>query len=459
MGKHEFTFSVGVSTTCYTGKCHEWGKLRYQTQELDIDGLSDLIQQGYCFTHTFNDVSDDGTFGCKEKTIKNFKSTNTVFIDIDDCSLSAPDFYQTITPQPTILYTTPSNITGDRNRFRLVYVFEKALNDNALYRNEVLQISNCISSFIPDFKYDSTSLNTSQQMGGNGRDDCLIFKSYNLFNFSSFEKWKQCIPTTYKKEERDDISNRKADIYEDEDIEIIDNELIKDYWNIGSYDSAFNFLIKYRDRYPLFETTQVDEDIPYINLNDDYVEISRRYYVVKDEYYNNRSIPVKIKEGDREKTLFRNALLRLKIQPYMSFEHLLYAMVYERHYWINNLDGEFGNMKLYKIAKGAFTKRGLYDISTATIGQKRRRAKTNKNGYKVNKAFCDKYGVSVRTMANLMRGDISNEVLLENYDFDKSVKENSKLLKEKDITPNSERRLYQFKKWCIKNNILKNNCK
>ena len=140
----------------------------------------------------------------------------------------------------------------------------------------------------------------------------------------------------------------------------------------------------------------------------------------------------------------------------MTFEHLLYAMVYERHYWISNSDGEFGNRKLYKIAKGAFTKRGLYDISTATIGQKRRRAKTNKNGYKVNKAFCDKYGVSVRTMANLMRGDISNEVLLENYDFDKSVKENSKLLKEKDITPNSERRLYQFKKWCIKNNILNN---
>ena len=52
-----------------------------------------------------------------------------------------------------------------------------------------------------------------------------------------------------------------------------------------------------------------------------------------------------------------------------------------------------------------------------------------------------------------MRGDISNNTLLENYDFEKSVAENSQLLKAKGIKPNSERRLYQFKKWCIDNNI------
>jgi hypothetical protein len=58
-------------------------------------------------------------------------------------------------------------------------------------------------------------------------------------------------------------------------------------------------------------------------------------------------------------------------------------------------------------------------------------------------------------MANYMRTDITNEVLLENYDFNLTVKENSKKLKENGIKPNSERRLYQFKKWCIENNIIK----
>ena len=78
------------------------------------------------------------------------------------------------------------------------------------------------------------------------------------------------------------------------------------------------------------------KDKPYIYLNN-YVEISRRYYVVKDDNGHNRAIPVKIKEGNREKILFRNALLRLKIDSKMSFENLLYAMVYERTYWIDKI--------------------------------------------------------------------------------------------------------------------------
>lgn len=137
----------------------------------------------------------------------------------------------------------------------------------------------------------------------------------------------------------------------------------------------------------------------------------------------------------------------------MSFEHLLYAMVYERQYWIDNSDGEFTNRRLYKITEGAYFNRAQYEISTSTQGQKRRRARTNKNGYKVNKSFCDKYGISAHSMANYMRTDITNDVLLANYDFTKTVKENSLLLKEKGIKPSSERRLYQFTRWCRENNL------
>lgn len=212
---------------------------------------------------------------------------------------------------------------------------------------------------------------------------------------------------------------------------------------------------KYKDKYPISDTTQVNEDVPYIVLDDNYIEIARRYYVVKDENGNNKSIPVKIKKGNRERILFDNALLRLKMNPKMNFENLLYAMVFERRHWIDNSDGEFTNKTLYKIAKGAFTQREKYNnISTSTAGQRKRREKTNKNGFKVNKAFCEKRNVQVRSVANIMRGDIANEILLENFDFGKSVKENSRLLKEQGIKPNSERRLYKFKRWCKDNGFI-----
>ena len=175
--KSDFKFNVSVSTTNYDGKCNEWGKLRYSTEEVTIDSLADYITDGYCFTHTFKEVSADGTFGCTEKTIKNFKSSNTLFIDVNDSNVTAEDFFFTITPQPTILYTTPSNITGEKNRYRLVYLFEDLIFSNDVYRCLVNSISNCIKQFYPDFVFDCTSINVSQQMGGNGSGSCLMYKS------------------------------------------------------------------------------------------------------------------------------------------------------------------------------------------------------------------------------------------------------------------------------------------
>ena len=456
--RRDLTFQLGVSTTRYEKKCNEWGKLRYQTMSVDINALAEKIQQGYCFTHNFKEVDADGSFGCKQKTIKNFKDTNTVFLDIDDCSLTAEEFYTTVTPQPTILYTTPSNVTGEKNRFRLVYLYEDAILSNEDYKKEVQKISTCIGSYISDFTFDSTSVNASQQMGGNGTKDCLLHQSNNIFNLDSFRDYDYCTPTTYKKRERNDISNRKAVSCEEREIEIIDKEFERDYWELADDESVYKLLNKYRCKYPIYDATQVNEDTPYINFEKDkYIEITRKYFIAKDEYGRNRAIPEKIKEGKREKILFSNALLRLKINPNMSFENLLYAMVYERQYWIDNSDGEFTNRVLYKIAKGAFIKREQYSgIKSVTEGQKKRRAITNKNGLKVNKAYCEKYDIPVRTMANKMRRYISNKNILKNYDFEKSVEENSKLLKEKKKKPNSERRLYEFMEWYKTEGIITN---
>lgn len=451
----DFTFNLGVSTTRYKSKCNAWGGLRYQTMSVDINALAEKIQQGHCFTHNFKQVDADGSFGCHKKTIANFKSTNTVFIDVDHAKTTATEFYATVTPKPTIFYTTPSHIEGEDNRYRLIYVYSDLIESNDAYKKEVYKICGSISSLIPNFEIDTSGLNASQQMGGNGTKGCLLHKCNNIFNLDSFKDYEHCIPTTYKKRERNDISNRNAANYEEKELEITDKEFERDFWELADEESVYRLLNKYKCKYPIYDTTQVNENRPYIFLDENYIEITRKYFIAKDEYGRNRAIPEKIKEGKREKILFANALLRLKINPNMSFENLLYAMVFERQYWIDNSDGEFTNRVLYKIAKGAFIKREQYSgIKSVTEGQKKRRARCNKNGFKVNPAYCEKYGISVRTMANIMRRDIANETILENYDFEKSVKENSRLLKENKIKPNSERRLYEFKNWCKENGII-----
>lgn len=458
MAENNFIFDLSVSQERYANKCSDWGKVKYRTLKLDIDGLANYIREGYCFTHTFTKIGGDGYFTCNDKTIANFNHTNTIFIDVDDSNKNAIEFYNTVSPQPTILYTTPSNVTDIKNRFRLVYVFESAICSNEEYKQQVAKIAGSIKERIGDFTFDYTSINCSQQMGGNGKADCLILRNNRIFSFDDFEKWDNCIPSAYKKEKKNDITHRNADLKKEEkEVEIKDQQFIDEFFSIDSRESATGFLQKYQEKYPIYERTQINPDVPYIDLNDsNYIEISRRYYVIKDEYGINHSMPVKIKEGNRERILFSNALLRLRMNPTMPFENLLYAMVYERQIWLDNSDGEFTNYILYKIAKGAYLKRDTYNISNATAGQRRRRAKTNKLGKKVNKAFCKKYNISVRSMANRMRTATANDVLLKHYDFGKTIKENSKLLKEKGIKPNSERRLSEFVKW-NKQNLISNN--
>ena len=46
-------FPLSVSTTSYNGKCKDWGKVTYRTEEVDIDSLAEYVKQGFCFTHIF----------------------------------------------------------------------------------------------------------------------------------------------------------------------------------------------------------------------------------------------------------------------------------------------------------------------------------------------------------------------------------------------------------------------
>lgn len=441
---YKIKFPLSVSTIAYQGKCSDWGRVCYRTEQVDIDRMAEYVKQGYCFTHTFKGTSGS-VFSTSQKSIANFDRTHTIFIDVDDSPISVSAFYQSVSEPPSMLYTTPSNIVGEKNRYRLVYLFDQPIVSNEKYKLLVKGIVNKISSQISDFRVDTTCMNCSQQMGGNSLDNCILYKNYTVFTFSDFIKNNEsnietCTPKSYKKEERNDIHNRIAE----NELVIVDNEFIDDFWQIADRDTAHLFLQKYRGIYRLCEATPINELDPFIELNKNYIEIIRRTYIIKDERGNRQARPVRIKKGNRERILFTNALLRLKMQSDLTFENLLYAMVFERQYWIDNGDGAITNKELYKIAKGAYLNREKYHPNP-TESQERKRKK-NKSGYKVNPAFCKSQGVSAKSMANRIRTMVSNKILMEHYDFSKSVAENSRILKQQDIKPNSERRLYEFLK-------------
>lgn len=46
-------FPLSISTTRYDGKCKDWGRVTYRTEEVDIDSLAEYVKQGFVL-HTFS---------------------------------------------------------------------------------------------------------------------------------------------------------------------------------------------------------------------------------------------------------------------------------------------------------------------------------------------------------------------------------------------------------------------
>ena len=128
----------------------------------------------------------------------------------------------------------------------------------------------------------------------------------------------------------------------------------------------------------------------------------------------------------------------------MSLEHLIFCLMWELVNYVDNKDKELTKYTIVKIAIGAYEGREKYQPKP-TKGQRKRRIK-NKSGMIVNPAFAEHHGVSKRSVANNLRGHLSEKTLNQHYDFTKSVKDNSLRLKEQGIKPNSPRALYNFLK-------------
>lgn len=173
---------LGVSTINYTTKPN-FKDVKYKTLEnVSIDDWIRLIRSGHSFTHSFHVT---GEYGNKEKTIDNFKQTNYIWFDFDDCVDSVNNIYQKLDYKPNLAYTTISNLEdGKLNRFRLIYFVDFTIKSNNHYKYYLnLLLNTIINDLGKDYlKYiDSNCFNTSQQMFGSNLEATIITndKIYN----------------------------------------------------------------------------------------------------------------------------------------------------------------------------------------------------------------------------------------------------------------------------------------
>lgn len=418
--------TLGVSEQKFENKPDNWKILTYKRHIITIEELVNLICEGHCICQNFKTSSE--TFGLREKTIANFDFADCVILDIDDTFLSMNDFYSSLKDEhkPSIIYTTYSNIDNVNNRFRLIYVFDKPINNNEYYRGIANAIIYNIQKEIKGFDLkDKSCLNASQQFAGNGYENINYYYNENIYRPTDFGFDENYFSNSVSILERE----RKSNIQTDLERQIGNSEFMKDFWSMGFKMNEEIFIRKYAEIYPFLEATplpETDADIPYILLPENYVKIERYWY--KEPYANSngkvayKSHAVKLKSGHRRKLLYDGCLLRKIMLPNITVEHLLYCLVCERRYYVDNQDKVITNKILYQIAKDA------WDDTKRNISPKK-----EERQFVINPKYCEKYGVNKLTARNIAVKMLLDLKLQNLYNTNLSIKENLESLKKQGV--------------------------
>lgn len=452
----EFKFTFSVSTRAFSDKNKiNWGSVQYKKQSISIEKFIELIKSGYAFCNCFDD--DDEVFGQSVKTLANFRYTNCIMIDIDDCKIEMNDLINQLSVKPTLAYTTPNNLTEKSNflyRYRLCFLFEEKIKGIDNYCQMYSTLINLLINDVKGFELEDNCAQSANQQFGGSNEKCDIYVSYNIYDFkdfslSNFDVSNFAFKNNIKKEKEYIINlkcKNKISNSTNKKIEIKDNDFIKD---VG--EMIPHLLIeKYRDKYKYFTSTELtynDKGVAFIP--DNYIEIYRSWY--KTSFIKNNGTEVKItaikkyKDGERRrKKLYIAALIMKKIMPEITYEHLLFNLINERYYYYNNTDKQLSNDVLSSIA---------VSVVNIPIEEVKLNSKPKKAKFKVDRTYCEcVLGISANQYKQVVKKQLNDELIGANYDCSQSVKENLKYFKENGIKI-SQRKLYE---WCKENGIETN---
>lgn len=411
---------IGVSTINYTTKPN-FKNVRYNTREnLSMSEWVQLIRSGYSFTHSYHASAE---YGNKEKTLANFKQTNFIWFDFDDCADSMNKVYQKLTYKPNVTYTTISNLQGEKlHRFRLVYIIDFIIQSNDSYKYYLnLLLNTIINDLTKDYlKYiDSNCFNTSQQMFGSNINSTII-TSDNIYNSNSFNE----INANFKiydylnknrcgrKLNNNILKKEKKILKQNDDITTSLSELIE---MLQSFDVK------------LFSPTLTNEHLARLETNTIYTNvIGQNIYKINFLYDINNKIR-KVNRGHRNNMLFNWGITIRNIDPEIKIDELTKNL-----YWlyINRCvrSDDFNMLQVCTIAMSVFKA----DLQEYSFLGKRKYLIDPEQKHLSRSDKSKALGVARRRTRDLN--------ILENYDFGKPVKENAKDL---EISENTIRNSFK----------------
>lgn len=381
--------------------------IQYKRERLTISEICEKIQSGYCFTHIFNSLNE--VYGLREKTLNNFLKTNYIWIDIDNAPLDIHKLYSSLTNNPTIVYTTMSN-TNQSYRYRLIYLLDFTIKTNEEYRYYLNILINSISTdlgktFIKCI--DKKCFNVSLQMYGS-KKDCILIRNEELIysnhsfirinseiKINNFMDLKCSINSNYNKEREEDTIHINRNCTTPETIYNQVLEHNKNHFNYQEYLSNTHIV------------TFASEDV--------YIDVNNQDIYEVNLYNSNRC---KIQIGNRHNALFRQGIIIRNINPNIDIVELTSTLfsLYQNHYIQSN---DFGLRDVVKIGEGVMRLNKETERFKMT-GKKQYIFNKNYTGNITRKEKYQQLGIARRKRRDT--------IIQQDYDFKKTVVENSKVL-------------------------------
>ena len=445
----DYNFEVCISDRGYDHKPNrntEVPKLHFTKKTISVNDFLNYMREGHCYTPVFSADS----FYMSGKTDINYRYSYLVSLDIDHTQIPMYDMVDKLEYKPTLAYTSCNDGKDGEYKYRLVYCFDDKIEGIEEYFNYVYSILDSNKMGIDDI--DKRSLKASQYYNGNGTQTFGFVVSdivYNKDDFRLFYKDYYSLSCTdiKNKEDKSIIENHTYNTPYNIHLNdtFVNTEFASDYWNMRMED----ILSKYIDIFPNMEHTPLeipDDDTPYILYPDGYIEINRLCKVGKDKRYVRVKDcgTVKIKDGEgRRKTLFWNGIIRRLINPNITYDNLVYNLLYELCYYITNYNAEniIGKKEIAMIAR---------DVMKQDMTKHEHLRGTDKK-FMVNPKFCIKYGLSKNEVKNIASKMIRYNKIGELYDCSQTDKQNLEIMKENGLKVS----LSTLKRWRKENGITK----
>jgi len=420
------TFNVSISDIPYATKPtkSDYRRMQLQTKEVDVTTLSYLISKGYSICSVFN----QNTFKLKDKTNENYIQSHLIVLDFDHSIIPLEEVLNSIRIKPTIAFQTYSNTDTDY-RFKLIYLFEEPISNIIEHKLKSLMILYLIfnqkefNMIKPSF--DLSCISPVQLFNGTNQKvelfDTIIsldtinqLFEFNVEEFSTYEEVFELLGINDMLIEFNEFDSIKSK--SNNSIEVFHQGKSKEniYNNTDffcfpsmehSYENINNSYYFRKNPYNNFHTAFVSEN----DLDKVYFYVGNQHIYSLTTYFKNG----KIGDNRRHKTLLYISLVVRNVYP-DGEEKVLYNVLrrYVDTYFVE--PDKIDNGTIFRIVSKVMKNKYM---NTA-----------GKRIYLLNPRFSSLSKKEKLGALQKIRADRNKELILSLFDFNKSIRENSKVI-------------------------------